>query len=354
VLKTHANENNLIGLPLTLLRMTGTESVAVLEMGMNAPGEIARMTEIATPDVGLITNIGPAHLEGLGSIAGVAAAKGELIEGLGPDATFAVNLDDEWVVRRAARFRGRRIEFGTGGEVSAADIDDRGLDGIAFHLRIGGRSAPVALRMAGRHNVQNALGAAAAAHGLGIGLEAIAAGLAAAEPPKMRMQVVRLANGITVVNDAYNANPASTEAALDAVARSAGRAIAVLGEMRELGAESAALHRRVGAHAAACGVAWLVAVGPHADDIADGARGAVREGRGTVRRQGQGESVNDLEVTICADAASAAALLATRWQPGDTILIKGSRGPDSEEGVRRYGARMAEVAARLEAAGSRR
>jgi UDP-N-acetylmuramoyl-tripeptide--D-alanyl-D-alanine ligase len=338
VLKTHANENNLIGLPLTLLRLTGDEAVAVLEMGMNAPGEIARLTEIAAPDVGVITNVAAAHLEGLGSIAGVAAAKGELIDGLRPDAALAVNMDDEWVVREAAAFRGRRVEFGNGRELSASAIAERGFDGIAFTLHVGTRKAPVALRMAGRHNVQNALAAAAAAHALGIGLDAIAAGLATAEPPKMRMQVVRLLNGVTLVNDAYNANPSSTEAALDAVGRSPGRAIAVLGEMRELGAESAALHRRVGAHAATCGVDWLLAVGPHAEHLADGARAA---------------TAGHLEVTICADAASAAALLAARWQPGDTILIKGSRGPDDEAGVRRYGARMAEVAARLEAAGSR-
>lgn len=339
VLKTHANENNLIGLPLTLLRLTGDEAMAVLEMGMNAPGEIARMVAIATPDVGLITNIGPAHLEGLGTVAGVAAAKGELVDGLPAHAALAVNMDDEWVVRESAAFAGRRIEFGVGREVSAAAIDDRAFDGIRFTLCIGGQSKQVRLRMAGRHNVQNALGAAAAAHGLGIGIAAIAAGLDAAEPPKMRMQVTRLANGVTLVNDAYNANPASTEAALDAIARSGGRAIAVLGEMRELGAASTALHRRVGAHAAAAGVGWLIAVGPQSEHIAAGARASA--------------GAHPIEVSICADAASAAALIAVRWQPGDTILIKGSRGPDDEEGVRRYGARMAEVAARLAEAGSR-
>jgi len=335
VLSTHANENNLIGVPLTLLRLTGDERVAVLEMGMNAPGEIARLTEIATPDVGLITNVGPAHLEGLGSVAGVAAAKGELFAGMRRDATIAVNMDDEWVVRVAGGFPGRRIEFGQGREVTASAIDDRGFDGIAFTLHVGTQRAPVRLHMAGRHNVQNALGAAAVAHALGLDVAAIAAGLGAATPPAMRMTVIRLANGVTVVNDAYNANPASTEAALAAIARTAGRPIAVLGEMRELGAESAALHRRVGAYAATCGVRWLLAVGPQADEIAAGARAA-----GTV-----------LEVTICADAAGAAALLIERWQRGDAILVKGSRGADTEDAVRRYGARMAEVAARLAEAG---
>jgi len=345
LLKTHANENNLIGLPLTLLRLTGDEAVAVLEMGMNAPGEIARMTEIATPDVGLITNVGPAHLEGLGSVAGVAAAKGELVAGLRSDATFAFNRDDEWVVRVARDFRGRRIEFGNGGEVAASAIDDRGADGIAFTLQVGAVAERVVLRMPGRHNVQNALGAAAVAHALGIAPAAIAAGLAAADAPKMRLQVSRLANGVTVINDAYNANPASTMAAIDTLAHMPGRSIAVLGEMRELGAESAALHRQVGAHAAARGVHWLLVVGPQADDIAAGAH--------EWKKASSSAAAAALDVSICADAASAAALIMQRWQSGDTVLIKGSRGPDDEEGVRRYGARMAEVAARLEVAGGR-
>lgn len=335
VLKTHANENNLIGLPLTLLRLAGDEVVAALELGMNAAGEIARMTEIADPDVGCITNVGPAHLEGLATIAGVAAAKGELFAGMRADAVIAVNMDDEWVVRVASGFAGRRVEFGHGREVAASGGEERDLDGVAFTLHVGARTAPVRLRLPGRHNVQNALGAAAVAHALGLGIDAIAAGLEATEPPKMRLQVVRLANGVTLVNDAYNANPASTEAALDTIARLPGRAIAVLGEMRELGAATADLHRQVGAHAAACGVGWLLAVGPHAEDIAAGARAVAAH----------------LEITVCDDAASAAALLIARWHAGDTILVKGSRGPDTDEGVRRYGARMAEVAARLEAAG---
>jgi UDP-N-acetylmuramoyl-tripeptide--D-alanyl-D-alanine ligase len=336
-LRTHANENNLIGLPLTLLRVTDAHRAAVLEMGMNALGEIARMTEIAMPDVGVITNIGPAHLAGLGSIEGIAHAKGELFAGMRADRCIAVNTDDPWVVRVAARFAGRRVEFGAGGEVAAAEVRDRGFDGVAFTLRIGARSAPVQLRMPGRHNVQNALAAAAAAHALGIRIDAIADGLSRAAPARMRLEVVRLANGVTVVNDAYNANPASTEAALDTIARTPGRTIAVLGEMRELGADSATLHRRVGAHAAAVGIGWLIAVGPEAEHVAAGARATGAA----------------LEVTVCDTAAQAAALIIARWRSGDVIVVKGSRGADGEEGVRRYGARMAEVAVRLEAAGGR-
>ncbi|MGH7786084.1 MAG: UDP-N-acetylmuramoyl-tripeptide--D-alanyl-D-alanine ligase, partial [Candidatus Binatia bacterium] len=176
-LATHGNLNNLIGLPLTVLRLRGDEAAAILEMGMNAPGEIARMTEIAAPTIGVITNVGPAHLEGLGTIEGVAAAKGELFAGLGPEATIAVNRDDPHVVRQAARFTGRRIEFGHGGEVWADAIDDRGFDGVDFTLCVGAARARVRLRMAGRHNVQNGLAAAAVAHGLGLDLATIAAGL---------------------------------------------------------------------------------------------------------------------------------------------------------------------------------
>lgn len=332
VLKTHGNENNLVGLPLTLLRLAGGEAAAVLEMGMNAFGEIARLTAIAAPDVGVITNVGPAHLEGVGSLDGVARAKGELFAGMPAAGAIAVNMDDPRVAAAAAAFAGRRIELGEGRAVRAEAIDDGGVAGCAFTLAIGAERAPVRLRAAGRHNVHNALAAAAAAHALGVGLAAIAAGLGAAAPPAMRMQVVRLANGVTVINDAYNANPGSTEAALDAVGRLPGRAIAALGEMRELGAQSAALHAAVGAHAVAAGVAWILAVGPGAEAIAAGAR----------RAGGAAD--------VCADAAAAAALIASRWRAGDTVLVKGSRGGDAEPGVRRYGARMAEVVALLEAA----
>lgn len=338
VLKTHGNENNLVGLPLTLLRLSGDEAVAVLEMGTNAPGEIARLTEIAAPDVGVITNIGPAHLEGLGSIAGVVAAKGELFAGMSPEATIAVNMDDEWVGRVAASFPGRRIEFGRGRAVEARAVRDFGFDGVAFDLAIAGHTAPVRLRMAGVHNVGNALAAAAVAHGLGVDLDAICAGLEAATPPAMRMQVARLANGTTVVNDAYNANPASMEAALRAITGRPGRAIAVLGEMRELGADSDALHRRLGRRAAEYGVQILVAVGPQAESIAAGARQAAPSG---------------LAIHVCPDATAAAAVVVQSWKPGDTILVKGSRGPDTDEAVRRYGARMAQVVALLEEAGGR-
>ena len=179
MLKTYANLNNLIGLPLTLFSLTGDEEAAVLELGMNAFGEIARLTEIAAPDVGVITNVGPAHLEGVGSLDGVARAKGELFAGMPATGTIVVNMDDARVVAAATAFAGRRIEFGAGRAVRAEAIDDGGVSGIGFTLCIGVQRAPVHLHAAGRHNVENALAAAAAAHALGVDIGAIAAGLAA-------------------------------------------------------------------------------------------------------------------------------------------------------------------------------
>jgi UDP-N-acetylmuramoyl-tripeptide--D-alanyl-D-alanine ligase len=338
VLKTLGNENNLVGVPLTLLRLSGDEAVAVLEMGMNAPGEIARLTAIADPDVGLITNVGPAHLEGLASIAGVAAAKGELFAGLRRDATIAVNTADEWVVRLAAAFPGRHVTFGPGGTVRAQAVVDCGLDGTRFELWVAGQRAAVQLPIPGAHNVMNALAAAAAAHALGVDVDPIARGLAAATPPPMRTQVVRLANGVTVLNDGYNANPASMEAALRLIAAQPGRRLAALGEMRELGPDSTALHHALGAFAATCGLTLLIAVGPQADATARGARAA---------------GMDAAAVLVCDEPAEAAHLLIARWQAGDTILIKGSRGPDTEAVVRRHGARMAAVVRLLEEAGGR-
>ena len=339
VLKTTGNENNLVGLPLTLLRLTGSEALAVLEMGMNAPGEIARLAQIAAPDVGVITNIGPAHLQGVGGMAGVAAAKGELFAGMARDATIAVNMDDDRVVRVASDFPGRRIEFGRGREVQARATRDDGVAGLTFALEVAGRTATVRLQTAGMHNVSNALAAAAVAHGLGVDVKTIAAGLAATAPAAMRMQVIRLANGTTLINDAYNANPASVEAALRAVARLPGRSLAVLGEMRELGDQSVALHELIGRQAAECGIRVLVAVGPEAAHIAAAARAVASEG---------------MAVHVCADAVAAAAVVRQVWRSGDAILVKGSRGSDTEEAVRRYGARMAEVVWLLEEAGGPR
>lgn len=319
ILKTEGNLNNLIGLPLTLFRVQGDEAVAVLEMGMNRPGEIARLTDIARPDYAVITNIGPAHLEGLGSIAGVAAAKGELFAGLPPDAVIAVNTDDEWVRNVAARFTGRRVTFGQTGDVRARNVVDVTGDGVAFELVIGVHAIKVRLHLVGTHNVSNALAAAAIGHAMGLPVEVIARGLERTVGAAMRMQVIRLANGVTVINDAYNANPSSVEAALVALRRFSGRPVVVLGDMWELGDEAQRAHREVGERAAALGVRELILLGTHGAATAAGAcTGGMRA-----------ETVH-----VCASHTEAAEAVVSRWQPGDAVLVKGSRGMRMEEVVR--------------------
>jgi UDP-N-acetylmuramoyl-tripeptide--D-alanyl-D-alanine ligase len=319
ILKTEGNLNNLIGLPLTLLRMTGDEAVGVLEMGMNQPGEIARLTEIARPDFGVVLNIGRAHLQGVGGLAGVAAAKGELFEGLRSDAVIAVNVDDPWVVKIAERFPGRKVRFGSRGEVEARNIVDFGFDGVGFELVIEGTGAKVRLRMIGLHNVKNALAAAALGHAMELPIDVIAKGLLEASPPPMRMQAERLANGVVILNDAYNANPSSVEAALEALRRIPGRLVVVLGAMWELGDEGRRAHREIGERVASLGADLLVTVGDLGEVIATGAVDA-----------GMAETA----VSVCATHQEAADAVMRNRQAGDVVLVKGSRGMKMEEVIR--------------------
>lgn len=319
-IKTSGNLNNLIGLPLTLLRLAGEESLAVLEMGMNQFGEIARLTEIAAPDYGVITNVGPAHLEGVGgTLAGVARAKGELFAGMSAQSAIAVNVEDEWVSRAAASFRGHKVTFGSNGEVQSRAIEDRGLEGLRFVLAIGNRTAEVNLPLVGAHNLTNALAAAAIGHLMKMPIEVIATGLSEATLPPERMQVLRLRNGVTLIDDAYNANPSSMEAAFRALQRMPGRAVVVLGDMRELGDESVHAHRAIGERAATCRVGELFALGAHAADVAAGAVAAGMQ----VDRVHVGTSHREV-----ADA------VISSWQSGDCILVKGSHGMQMEEVVR--------------------
>jgi UDP-N-acetylmuramoyl-tripeptide--D-alanyl-D-alanine ligase len=320
VLKNDGNLNNLIGLPLTLLRLRGDEAVAVVEMGMNHPGEIARLCEIARPDFAVITNVGPAHLEGVGgTLAGVAAAKGELFAGLASDAVIAVNTDDEWIVRLARNFAGRQVTFGTQGHIRARNRVELGKDGVAFELVIGTQICKVRLRLMGAHNVSNALAAAAVGHAMGLSPEVIVHGLASSAAPPMRMQVKQLGNGVTLINDAYNANPSSVEAALVALRRCSGRPVVVLGEMWELGDEAGRAHRYVGERAAALGIGQLFVLGPHADAVVEGARAG---------------GLDADAIHVGGSHAEVAEAVVAHWQPGDTVLVKGSRGMRMEEVVR--------------------
>ncbi len=235
VAKSRGTENNLVGLPRTLLGLSGEEDFAVLEMGMNHPGEIWRLAEISRPDVGVITNVGPAHLENLGSLANVAAAKEELALALPPRATLILNGADPRLIDVGERFPGRTIVVGGSGPIRAvsAVASPRGQ---CVELDFDGQRRSIEVAMRGAHNVANALLALATGVALGLTLDAAVEGLHRFTPPPMRLEVVDLPNGARVLNDAYNANPASMEAALAALAAEPGRRrIAVLGEMWELG-----------------------------------------------------------------------------------------------------------------------
>ena len=310
--------NNDIGLPLTVLDADEGTRFLVLEMGARGPGHIARLCGVARPQIGVVLNVGSAHLGEFGSAEVIAQAKGELVEALPGDGTAVLNADDPRVLGMAPRTRARVLTTGT-----AADADVRAtgvsLDESArarFTLVAAGEEHPVALQVVGQHQVANALSAAGAALAAGLAPAAIAAALSSAVTrSRWRMEVERRADGVTVVNDAYNANPESMRAALAALAGLAGeRRIAVLGGMAELGPDAAAEHERLGRDAAAAGVDLLVAVGPDAVGIARGASAAGLRAGGP-----GGESVH------VPDRGAARELLSGLLRPGDVVLVKASR-----------------------------
>jgi UDP-N-acetylmuramoyl-tripeptide--D-alanyl-D-alanine ligase len=307
--------NNDIGLPLTVLSADEATRYLVLEMGSRGPGHIARLCHVARPQVGVVLNVGSAHLGEFGSPEGIAQAKGELVEALPDDGTAVLNADDPRVQGMASRTRARVLTTGHGPD---ADVRATGvsLDESArarFTLIAGGEEHPVTLQVVGEHQVANALSAAGAALAAGMAPAEVAAALSAAGPrSRWRMEVERRADGVVVVNDAYNANPESMRAALAALAGlPATRRIAVLGAMAELGPDAAAEHERLGRDVAAAGIDLVVAVGADAVGIADGATGHGR-------RAGE-ESVH------VPDRAAARELLSEVLRPGDVVLVKASR-----------------------------
>jgi UDP-N-acetylmuramoyl-tripeptide--D-alanyl-D-alanine ligase len=314
VLQTEGNLNNWIGLPLTLLRLSSEHEVAVLEMGMNLAGEIRRLKEIAEPRISLITNVGRAHLEFLGSMEGIARAKGELWEGLGEEDWIAVNRDDRRVVDLAAAAECRKMSFGIRerAEVRAEEIAVEEGRGIRFSLRLNGGSRPVRLNAFGEHNVYNALGAASLAAILGLGAEEIAAGLERFQPHAGRGRILRLGRGIQLLDDSYNSNPDSLEATLAAFAAMKGRnrGLAVLGGMLELGPGAADFHVQAGRRLGEAGCAHLFFLGEQRDRLAGGAVSAGMEpGR-----------VHPLSA-----AEDAAGALEEVMEEDDWVLVKGSR-----------------------------
>lgn len=307
--------NNEIGHPLTVLRATRETRFLVLEKSARGVGHIAYLTRIAPPRIGVVLNVGTAHLGEFGSQAVVAQAKGELVEAVPASGTAVLNADDPLVRTMAARTPAKIVMYGRApdAQIRAADewLDDQGR--ATFSLVTPEGALPVNLKLHGSHAVSNALAAAAVARELGMPLHEIADALSAAVPvSRWRMEVTERADGVTVVNDAYNANPESVRAALDAVAHMARgrRAFAVLGGMAELGSSSVAEHEKIGQHVARNGFAGLIAVGGPAAPLLDGAK---QVGSWT----GEGVQVDDVETAVAA--------LGERLRPRDVVLVKGSR-----------------------------
>jgi UDP-N-acetylmuramoyl-tripeptide--D-alanyl-D-alanine ligase len=321
VTKTEGNFNNHIGLPRTILEATSQDEVAVWEIGMNHPGEIAQLSEIAAPDAGIITNIGVAHIEFMGSREAIAREKGALAEAVGPQGTVILNADDPFSHAIAARARAKVVFAGTtGGTVGAIEIR-QSADGSEFTILEGAHRCRAQLPVAGLHMVQNALLAVAAGRVFGLSIEESAAGLAAAPLTKARLQIKEI-GGVHFLDDSYNANPDSMKAALRTLVEldTEGKRIAVLGEMRELGRESEAGHREVGETAATLGIHHLITIGDMAEFIAEGARTAGLSKISSVR-----------------STREAAELLGEVAAAGDLILIKGSRAARTEEVIEQFG-----------------
>ncbi|MBI4577150.1 MAG: UDP-N-acetylmuramoyl-tripeptide--D-alanyl-D-alanine ligase [Planctomycetes bacterium] len=306
--KAPGSFNNHLGVPLTILGAGSDCEFLVVEVGASAPGEVGRLAALAAPDVAVITNVGPAHLAGFGDLEGVARAKGEMALVPPADGWLVVNGDDPRC-RAIARGSSRRVvHFGTGAGNEVRGLDPRRTQrGTVFRVEGG---PEVELPFGGLHNAWNALAALATAQCLGVAPAEAALALEGAAPPPQRL-AVRRAGGVTILDDTWNANPASARAALeDLAARRRGRTVAVLGEMAELGGHAAWYHRELGAEAARLGVNRLVAVGPYADEVAAGALEA-----GMAPRR----------VRALSDAAGVGAALATVARAGDTVLFKASR-----------------------------
>ncbi len=311
-LKTSGNLNNLIGLPHMLFQLLPEHRWAVLEMGMSEPGEIDRLARIAAPEVGIITNVFPAHLESMGSVENVAKAKGELFQRLSPGATAICNADDPLVAALPTPSGVKRRSFGfKGGDVTASDLTIRRLEGMDFNLHLSGGKIPVRFNGCGRHNVLNALAAATAAEAMGVNSETIRDGLENFRPADRRFVVERFEN-LTLINDSYNANPASVEAALTTLAeiKGAGRIFAALGDMLELGPDSERLHFKIGELAGkVAGRVYLR--GDMASVVAAGAR-----------RSG----LDPAAIVVGMKHEEIAADILRLAEPDDLVLVKGSRG----------------------------
>ena len=304
---TPGNRNNEIGLPLAVIDAPEDAQFAIYEMGAGKPGDIAYLAAIARPDVSIVNNIAPGHLERMGSLLGVADTKAAIYDALPPEGVAVINADDAFAPYFAERAHGRRlVRFGLDAtaDVTARDIEALA-DGSRFMLVTPQGEAGIALALPGRHNVRNALAAASLALNVGAPLQAVVDGLNAARPVAGRLIAHRLANGAVLIDDSYNANPGSLAAAIDTLAAGAGEAWLVLGDMRELGADADAMHAEAGRRAKGAGIRRLFTLGSHS------AAATHAFGEGAVHFESH---------------AALAEVLGNELREGVRVLVKGSRG----------------------------
>jgi UDP-N-acetylmuramoyl-tripeptide--D-alanyl-D-alanine ligase len=316
VVATAGNYNNEIGVPLTLARLDDDTRVAVIEMGATRRGDVAHLCRLARPQISTVLNAMEAHLEGFGSVADVADIKAEIFDALDADGFAILNLDQPWaelwrgrIAASGAKTVSYSQHMGRDADVRAEDVRDLGLGGSTFTLRIGGESRALTLPVPGRHNIANALAAAALAVAAGLGIDSIVAGLSNCRPEPGRLNVERLPCGTVLVDDSYNANPGSVRAAIQLLGATPGRSTLILGEMLELGSASAAMHAQMGQLARDAGISGFIGVG-------EALQSAVAAFGATAQWFADREALTAALPAVLADS--------------DTILVKGSRGAAME------------------------
>ena len=324
VIKSQGNFNNLIGLPLTIFRIDDWHETAILELGTNRRGEIGRLTDIAEPDIGIITNIGPAHMEGLQSLDIVREEKSDLFRHMGKTGVAIINLDDEKLLITDKEWEGKKVTFGfrKDTDVSADNIKNHGIKGVSFTIKIGAFRQTITMSTLGNHNISNALAAAASSWAMGIDFPAICQGLTAFQPISGRMEIYRMNNGAFIIDDTYNANPASFREALKTLKDLKGNhsSTVIMGDMLELGDKAEEMHEGIGSLMADTEVETIFLRGRLSQATAAGA---------TKRKMSKDQIVffeNPDEILT---------LLTSHVKNGDFILVKGSRQTKMEEIVQK-------------------
>lgn len=318
--KSQKSFNNFIGVPVTIFEIENRHQYGVLEMGTNAPGEIRRLSEIGSPDVAVIVNVAKVHLEGLGSIEGVASAKGEILENLRAGGVFVYNTDNPWCVKIASEFRGDAVSFGFNPNAQIRCTDVRKKDS-GYALTING-ILETDFPIPGYHNIYNCMASFAVCHALGHNLCGLKGAFSSFTLPQMRIEQQRIGN-ITLINDAYNANPASVRAALEYFNEidATGKKVFICGDMLELGEESFQLHREIGEMVARLSIDLLWTVGERAYEIAKAAKSA---------------GMHEKQVASFGDIADITVSEIRKLRENDMVLIKGSRGMHMENIIGKF------------------